>query len=125
MVRNVIVHVAVTLDGRTTGFEVDQEAYYSLLSTWREDVTLVGADTILAQEPALRNMELPGPAPDGPLLVVVDGRGRVTAWDELRSAGHWRDVIALRSDLQRDATVEELIAGESADGRVDLERAAR
>jgi 2,5-diamino-6-(ribosylamino)-4(3H)-pyrimidinone 5'-phosphate reductase len=32
-----------------TGFEPDFARFYALATTWQEDVTLVGADTILAQ----------------------------------------------------------------------------
>ena len=46
----VVVHVAVSLDGSTTGFSVDIGRFYSLLPTWQEEITLTGADTILAQE---------------------------------------------------------------------------
>jgi hypothetical protein len=58
----VVVHVAVSLDGHTTGFNVDLARFYSLLSTWQEDITLTGADTILAQEPELAAAPRPGPA---------------------------------------------------------------
>jgi 2,5-diamino-6-(ribosylamino)-4(3H)-pyrimidinone 5'-phosphate reductase len=46
----VVVHVAVSLDGHPTGFTVDLARFYSLLPTWQEDITLTGADTILAQQ---------------------------------------------------------------------------
>ncbi|MQA97669.1 MAG: hypothetical protein GEV11_24725, partial [Streptosporangiales bacterium] len=49
----VVVHVAVSLDGATVGFQPDVALFYRLAGTWREDVTLAGADTILAQEAAL------------------------------------------------------------------------
>lgn len=58
----VIVHVAVSLDGATTGFAADVGRYYALAATFGEDVTLAGADTILAQEAALR--AAPRPAGD-------------------------------------------------------------
>jgi 2,5-diamino-6-(ribosylamino)-4(3H)-pyrimidinone 5'-phosphate reductase len=93
----VVVHVAVSLDGATTGFDPDVARFYELARTWREDVTLTGADTILAQEPALAVQPGPGPSDDGPLLAVVDSRRRVRAWQSLRDAGHWSAVIALRS----------------------------
>jgi 2,5-diamino-6-(ribosylamino)-4(3H)-pyrimidinone 5'-phosphate reductase len=92
----VIVHVAVSLDGATTGFEPDVGRYYALAATFEEDITLAGADTILAQEEALRAAPRPGPKEDGPLLAVVDSRGRVSEWDALRDCGHWRDAVALR-----------------------------
>lgn len=113
----VIAHHAVSLDGATTGFAPDTGTFYGLISTWREDVTLVGADTILAQEQALAAGPLgpgPGPDPDGPLLAVVDSRGRVTAWEALRNAGHWRDAIRIEADRP----------GERVDLRRTLERLA-
>lgn len=93
----VVVHVAVSVDGATTGFAPDVARFYELAATWHEDVTLTGADTILAQEPALAAQPGPGPSDDGPLLAVVDSRRRVRAWQSLRDAGHWSAVIALRS----------------------------
>jgi 2,5-diamino-6-(ribosylamino)-4(3H)-pyrimidinone 5'-phosphate reductase len=118
---HVVVHVAVSLDGATTGFEPDVGRFYALARTWREDVTLAGADTILAQERALADAPRPGPAADGPLLAVVDGRGRVRQWEALRDCGYWRGVLALHSaatpaDARREP-VREIVAGVE---RVDL-----
>ncbi|MEV0383762.1 dihydrofolate reductase family protein [Nonomuraea sp. NPDC050643] len=122
----VVAHVAVSADGATTGFQPDVARFYQLAQTWKEDLTLTGADTILAQEPALATAELPGPAPDGPLLAVVDGRGRVGRWEALSRAGHWSGVVALHC---RDTPprppgrpVRELVTGA---GRVDLDDALR
>ena len=95
---HVVVHVAVSLDGSTSGFEPDVARFYALIETWDEDVTLAGADTILAQEGALAGAELPGPTAEAPALAVVDGRGRVSAWAALRDCGHWSDAIALRCE---------------------------
>jgi 2,5-diamino-6-(ribosylamino)-4(3H)-pyrimidinone 5'-phosphate reductase len=121
----VVVHVAVSLDGATTGFTPDLGRFYGLLPTWAEDVTLVGADTILAQEAALADAPMPGPTAGAPRLAVVDGRRRVSAWPALRDCGHWSGVLAIRAgpaaagDAGRD-TPEELHAGADAAGRVDL-----
>ncbi len=93
----VVAHVAIALNGATRGFAPDLGEFYALAATWQEDATLTGADTILAQEPALAAAPPGlGPDPDGPLLAVVDSRSRVTAWEALRNSGHWRDVVALR-----------------------------
>jgi 2,5-diamino-6-(ribosylamino)-4(3H)-pyrimidinone 5'-phosphate reductase len=119
----VVVHVAVSVDGAIDGFEPNVGRYYELASRWEEDVTLAGADTILAQEPALAEAPGPGPAADGPLLAVVDARCRVSAWSALRECGHWSDVVALRghaSDPSLDPHVRELATGGE---RVDLEAA--
>jgi 2,5-diamino-6-(ribosylamino)-4(3H)-pyrimidinone 5'-phosphate reductase len=118
---HVVVHVAVSLDGATTGFDVDVGRFYELAATWREDVTLAGADTILAQEAALATAPRPGPKPDGALLAVVDSRGRVREWAALREAGYWRDVLAVHAahtpPRPPDRDVAELVVG---DARVDL-----
>jgi 2,5-diamino-6-(ribosylamino)-4(3H)-pyrimidinone 5'-phosphate reductase len=97
---HVVIHVAVALDGATTGFEPDVARFYALAAGFREDVTLAGADTILAQADALAR-EGPGPKADGPLLAVTDRRARIAdwMWEALRSAGHWRDAVPVRSDL--------------------------
>lgn len=117
----VVAHVATSVDGVTTGFTPDIGRFYELAATWHEDVTLAGADTILAQEPALADSPRPGPATDGPLLAVVDGRGRVREWDALRDAGYWSGVLALHSAATpprpANRSVAEIVVG---DERVDL-----
>ncbi|BAH48533.1 dihydrofolate reductase family protein [Rhodococcus opacus] len=124
----VVAHVAVALDGATTGFEPDVGRFYELAATWREDVTLVGADTIVAQEQALAAAPRPGPVGDGPLLAVVDSRGRVGdwVWDALRDAGHWSEVLALHAEATPPRgdgrSVHELVTGTE---RVDLAAALK
>lgn len=121
----VVAHLAVTLDGATTGFPVDLGHFYRLAPTWPEDVTLTGADTVLAQEAVLDAAPGPGPSPAGPVLAVVDSRARVRRWQALREAGYWSDVIALRSQAtppHADPGVTEIVAGS---GRVDLAAALR
>lgn len=113
--------MAVSVDGATLGFQPDVARFYELADTWQEDVTLAGADTILAQESVLASASRPGPAEAGPLLAVVDGRGRVRAWDALREVGHWSDVLALHAEATpprpADQAVDELVLGTE---RVDL-----
>jgi 2,5-diamino-6-(ribosylamino)-4(3H)-pyrimidinone 5'-phosphate reductase len=123
---HVVVHVAVSLDGATTGFDPDVGRFYEIARTWEEDVTLVGADTVLAQEEALAAVPRPGPAPDGPLLAVVDGRGRVREWGALRDCGSWSGVLALRARATPvragGEQVREIVAGAE---HVDLAAALR
>ncbi len=122
---HVIVHMAVSLDGAIDGFDVDVRTYYRLAATWTEDATLVGADTILAQESALANSPSLGPAPDAPLLAVVDSRARVGAWDALRNAGYWSDVIALQAERTPPRAVDGLSTLVEGVERVDLGSALR
>jgi 2,5-diamino-6-(ribosylamino)-4(3H)-pyrimidinone 5'-phosphate reductase len=116
----VVVHSAVSLDGATTGFDIDLQSYYSYAGTWREDVTLTGADTILAQEEQLASAPMPGPTTTGPLLAVVDSRSRVTSWSALRNSGFWRDVVALRSAASRVSTHDGVRSIVHGSDRVDL-----
>jgi 2,5-diamino-6-(ribosylamino)-4(3H)-pyrimidinone 5'-phosphate reductase len=118
---HVVAQVPVSLDGRTSGFDVDLGRFYALATLWQEDVTLVGADTILAQEVAVRSAPHPGPRSDGPLLAIVDSRARVREWEGLRQLGYWSDVLALYADQTParppDSTTRELVTGYD---RVDL-----
>jgi 2,5-diamino-6-(ribosylamino)-4(3H)-pyrimidinone 5'-phosphate reductase len=108
-------------------------AYYDLIPTWEEDVTLCGSETILAAAPQLDLPEAP-PVPDPdegdrrPVLAIVDSRGRVRSWGHLLGAPHWRAGLAVCSEstpaehlayLDRH-NVDVLIAGED---RVDLKAA--
>jgi 2,5-diamino-6-(ribosylamino)-4(3H)-pyrimidinone 5'-phosphate reductase len=128
----VIVHTAVSLDGKIDGFEPDIGVYYDLIATWDEDATLCGSETILAAAP---DPDPPDAAPtaeskddDRPLLAVIDSRGRVRSWRSLLAASHWSKGLAFCSEktppehlayLKR-AGVDAAIHGEE---RVDLARA--
>jgi 2,5-diamino-6-(ribosylamino)-4(3H)-pyrimidinone 5'-phosphate reductase len=95
----VVVHTAVSADGRSVGFEPRVDVYYRLAASFREDVTLTGADTLLAargQEGDGPTEPLPPPA-DGPLLAVTDSRGRLHDFAPLIGAGIWRGVLVLCS----------------------------
>ncbi|MFC5175963.1 dihydrofolate reductase family protein [Nocardioides taihuensis] len=114
---HVVVHVATGLDATVRGFEVDLGDFYALAARFHEDVTLVGADTVLAQEESLASAAPgPGPNPAGPLLAVVDSRRRVSAWDALRDAGYWRDVRALRGQGQERVDLRAALAELAAEG---------
>ncbi|UCE36982.1 MAG: RibD family protein [Thermoplasmata archaeon] len=110
----VIIHNAVSLDGRIDGFDVDMAQYYELASTWKEDATLVGCNTILKAE---EQEEVPeeeedvfeppktDPEDKRPLLVIPDSRGRIRIWHYIRKWPYWRKHIALCSK----ATPEEYL----------------
>ncbi|MBB5979442.1 dihydrofolate reductase family protein [Kribbella solani] len=133
---HVVAQVAVSVDGVGVGFEVDVARFYALATLWQEDVTLMGADTVLAQERSLAGVarqEGPpvgaaspgareeggaygrGVRAEGPLLAVVDGRGRVRSWEALRELGYWSGVLALYADQTParppDASTRELVTG--------------
>ena len=131
----VILHNAVSLDGRIAGFEVGMRRYYALASTWKEDATLCGSGTILAapegrvkEKDECEPRRKPDPGDRRPLLVVADSRGRVRCWSMLLAAGFWRDGIALCSQRTPQRHIEYLhrrgvsriVAGQD---RVDLKTA--
>ncbi|GAA1579492.1 hypothetical protein GCM10009804_40100 [Kribbella hippodromi] len=103
------------MDGMVAGFDVDLARFYALATLWQEDVTLIGADTVLAQEGALGGAARRGVREEGPLLAVVDGRGRVRSWEALAELGYWSGVLALYADQTParppDASTLELITG--------------
>jgi 2,5-diamino-6-(ribosylamino)-4(3H)-pyrimidinone 5'-phosphate reductase len=102
MLPEVIIHNAVSIDGRITKFEVDMEQYYHLATGFGEDATLVGSNTILSSgdeiEPeTTEDLEVPDTDPNDkrPILVIPDSKGRVRIWHALRKWPYWRHFVAL------------------------------
>jgi 2,5-diamino-6-(ribosylamino)-4(3H)-pyrimidinone 5'-phosphate reductase len=135
MLPRVILHNAVSLDGKIDGFPVDLYQYYELASTWKEDATLAGSDTFLkaANEapPEDESALLPpkiDPNDRRPLLAVPDSRGRIRTWHYLRSLPYWRGFVALCSQSTpqdylhylKERHIDCIIAGED---HVDLRAA--
>ena len=113
MVRpRVIIHNLISLGGRLDGFPADAGLYYEMASRLPHQAVLTGSGTMLAaaasegidlseEDPEpLPGMRVTGSAAAGdsrPLLVIVDGQGRVTRYSWLREQPLWRDVLALCS----------------------------
>ncbi len=98
----VILHNAVSLDGRIDHFAPDIGLFYELAARWGEGATLAGSDTLLAAPGGAPPDDdaTPGPPPAAPgdrrpLLVVPDRRGRVRCWRALLAAGFWRAGVSL------------------------------
>jgi 2,5-diamino-6-(ribosylamino)-4(3H)-pyrimidinone 5'-phosphate reductase len=132
MLPRVILHNAVSLDGRMDWFTPDIGLFYELTSHWKEDATLAGSNTIFnpdeahADEPEASHQPSKGaPQDTRPLLAVPDSRGRVRNWRWLRSQPYWRETVALcsrstpKEHLQYldSIPVDYVISG---DDRVDL-----
>lgn len=135
MLPRVILHNAVSLDGRIDGFPIDLQQYYELIATWKEDATLAGSETFLkAASEALPEDEealIPlkaDPSDQRPILVIPDSRGRIRTWHYLRSLPYWRHFVALCSkstsqdyiQYLKDRHIDSLITG---DDHVDLKMA--
>lgn len=101
----VILHTAVSVDGRLDWAEFDVALYYELISNWKEDATLVGANTLLAAaeteeipaETVVAPVLPPAAGDERPLLVVVDSKGKVKTWHHWSRVGIWRSGISLCS----------------------------
>ena len=132
MLPRVILHNAVSLDGRINGFPIDLYQYYELAATWKEDATLAGSQTFLSaaseappeDESALHPRRV-DPDDHRPLLVIPDSRGRIRTWHYLKSLPYWRHFVALCTentpkdylDYLKERHIDCIIAGED---RVDL-----
>jgi 2,5-diamino-6-(ribosylamino)-4(3H)-pyrimidinone 5'-phosphate reductase len=115
----VTIHNLTSLDGRLDGFPADVGLYYELVGLYYELVgrlphqaVLTGSNTMLAAAatqgvdmsdedggppPDPRPQETPAGPDTRPLLVLVDGRGRVTRYAWLRQQSFWRHVLVLCS----------------------------
>jgi len=105
MLPKIIIHNAVSVDGRIDWFQADIEKFYDLTSEWNEDATLAGSDTLIAaysDRTEEENMDSfnreKDPDDNRPLLIVPDSRGRVKTWHMLINEPYWRDIIVLVSN---------------------------
>jgi 2,5-diamino-6-(ribosylamino)-4(3H)-pyrimidinone 5'-phosphate reductase len=134
----VILHNAVSVDGRIDWFSADIELFYELTSGWKEDATMAGSETLLKayqdstdqsdEEPEIISTEKDD---SKPLLVVPDSKGRIKNWRQLKRELYWRDAVAFVSnstpkeylDYLKNEGVEYIMAGENkVDFRTALEQ---
>ncbi|MFN8508152.1 MAG: RibD family protein [Dehalococcoidia bacterium] len=124
----VVIHNAVSIDGRIDGFPVDLGLFYGVAERWHEDAILAGSDTILAafdpDEPVDLEVE---PTYDRklPLLVVPDSRARITTWPSLRRQPSFRaGAVLCTQETPREyidyLTSESITAIITGSGHVDL-----
>jgi 2,5-diamino-6-(ribosylamino)-4(3H)-pyrimidinone 5'-phosphate reductase len=133
----VILHNAISADGRTDGFTADLGLYYDLASRFNADAMLSGSETMLAAyasvEPLPEDAAAFEPPPSDPndsrpLLIVVDSRGRIHNWHQIRNEPYWRGPVVLcaqatpkayRDELQK-RHIDSILSG---DEHVDLRAA--
>jgi 2,5-diamino-6-(ribosylamino)-4(3H)-pyrimidinone 5'-phosphate reductase len=111
----VILHKAVSADGRLDGFRPELEVYYGLAGRFHEDVTLAGSLTLLESPdgPALAldpgeipEPPVPDPGDERPILAVPDSRDRIKNWAHLRTLPYWRDIYVLSSSTASPEQIE-------------------
>ena len=141
----VIIHNLMSLDGRLDGFPADLGLYYELASRLPHQAILTGSTTMLAaaasqgidmgmeDPPPAAGLPAAGAAAVGqarPILVIIDGRGRLTRYAWLRGQPFWSDVVVLccsatpagQLDRLRRHRIQHLVLGQA---RVDLGAALR
>ncbi len=98
----VILYTAASLDGRTNGFSIDLNLFYSLAQQWGENASLVGCDTLMNAVDEIPNddrSDLSAVTPNAedlrPILVVPDSRGRLKSWHYWRKQPYWKDFVSL------------------------------
>lgn len=135
MLPRVILHNAVSVDGRMDHISPDLGQFYQLVKYWDEDATLVGSNTLLETQEEIPPEDETAfiPPKDNtedtrPLLVIPDSKGRIRDWHYWRAQPYWRDWIVLGSTATPQEYLEYLtprhikhiIAGGE---QVDLRRA--
>jgi 2,5-diamino-6-(ribosylamino)-4(3H)-pyrimidinone 5'-phosphate reductase len=104
MLPTVVLHNAVSADGRTAGFGANLGLFHEIAGRWHEDVTLAGSDTILA---ALRHgpdeaetnemRQAAAGARSGVRLAVIDSRGRIKDWRRIKTWPFWDSFLSISS----------------------------
>jgi 2,5-diamino-6-(ribosylamino)-4(3H)-pyrimidinone 5'-phosphate reductase len=140
MLPKVILHTAMSLDGRITNFPADLDLYYSLAARWNPDAILFGSETVLAAVRDNPSLEVPPEHEEifrppettesdpRPLLVIADSRGRVRCWDAIMKWPYMRGLLALCSSSTpqeyhgylAEKQIGTIITGE---GRIDMRSA--
>lgn len=109
MLPKVILHAAMSLDGRIANFPADLETYYTLALQWSPDAVLFGSETVLAAVKDNPSLEVPAEheemfrPPEGmpdprPLIVIADSRGRVDCWEAMAKWPYMRGLLAFCSE---------------------------
>ncbi len=127
----VIVYNGTSVDGRIDWGGPTAEQFYSRVGIWHEDATLAGSRTMYGPDatPDPEDLVLPPAQPEPgherAILAVVDSRGAVRNWGQIRALPYWKDWVALctrRTPPEHLAYLERvgvrpIVAGEE---RVDL-----
>jgi 2,5-diamino-6-(ribosylamino)-4(3H)-pyrimidinone 5'-phosphate reductase len=95
----VVVYNAVSVDGRMDHCDFDLGQFYGLAAKMKAEAILFGSETIVSSGLVDTDEDAYVPNTDPkdrrPLVAIVDGRGRIRCWNQLRNQPYWRDVVAL------------------------------
>jgi 2,5-diamino-6-(ribosylamino)-4(3H)-pyrimidinone 5'-phosphate reductase len=105
----VILHSAVSLDGKNEKFEANIGLFYSLIGQWNEDATLVGSETFLnaLEDIPPDSADIPDESNhESPLLIVPDSGGRIKNWKYFSRLQYWSKSVVLISDSTPKSYIE-------------------
>lgn len=122
MLPKVKLFSAVSLDGKTEGFNINKELYFEVASEWDVDAVLMENKTVLSKfdtkTEGIRGKEA-NFGDSSTLLVVPDNDGQIRIWDEVLDAKFNGDVLVLCSrstpleylDFLDDTNIKYMIVG--------------
>ncbi|HEY3418966.1 MAG TPA: dihydrofolate reductase family protein [Methanomassiliicoccales archaeon] len=97
----VVVYNAVSADGRMDHCSFDIGTYYSIAAKMNTEVILVGSETIVSAGLTDTDADAYVPKNDPKdkrlTVAIVDGKGRIRCWNNLRNQPYWKEAVALVS----------------------------
>ena len=131
----VIVHAGISVDGRIDWGVGSDSPYYALVEQFGADTDISGSNTILRATFPDDPREGLGPLyeewinkPARPVLAIVDSKGRIKNWENIKKQPWWKGHISLCSeatpkshlDYLKEAGIPCIVAGKQY---VDLQGA--
>ena len=118
MMPRIIINKAVSVDGRTDGFERNMELewqVYHKIRSIRSNEFFTDPDSVNSFINMLPEEVLDGPPPefDGhpdprPMLILCDPEGRMDNWDTIMKIHMWKERMVLVTDSTPSEYLEEL-----------------
>ena len=115
MLPRIILNKAVSVDGRTDGFERDLELESQVYQQIRSDAFFTDPDSVNSIINMLPEEVLDRPPPEfnghpdpRPILILCDPEGRADNWDTIVKILVWRDRVALVTDGTPSGYLQEL-----------------
>lgn len=128
MLPYVIIHNALSVDGRMDWITPDLGQFYQIAASFKEDATLVGSETLLdvkEEIPEEDNSVFEAfeikPDDTRPILVVPDTKGKIRTWHFWKKQPYWKKIIVLCSsstpeeyqEFLKKRHIEYIITGET------------
>lgn len=109
----VILHNAISLDGKNSCFDYDIDTYYELVDSFSEDLTLWSSNAILRarmEEDSKDSLTVPDKLQNDVIkaVAVLDSRGKVNCWQAIIDLGYWNVFYCLVSETTPEYYISKL-----------------